>query len=64
MQKLAKKHCFGQFEVQTNLQRLLNLSKKTYLNNFQNTISHVKFTEEFQSFIRIKIKVKELLKNC
>ena len=24
MQKIAKKPCFGQFEVQTNLQRLLS----------------------------------------
>ena len=65
MQKIAKKHCFGQFEVQMNLQRFLRyLSKITYLNNFQNTISHVKFPEEFESFIRIIIRVKALFKNC
>ena len=64
MQKIAKKPCFGQFEVQTSLERLLSyLSKKTYLNNFQNTISHVKFLEEFESFIRIQVRVKALPKN-
>ena len=64
MQKIAKKPCFGQFEMQTNLQRLLiYLSKKTYLNNFQNNISNVKFFEEFKSSIRIKVRVKALLEN-
>ena len=64
MQKKAKKPCFGQFEVQTNLQRLLSyLSKKTYLNNFENAMSHVKFLEEFESFIRIQVRVKALPKN-
>ena len=65
MQKLAKKPCFGQFEVQPNLQRLLSyLSKKTYRNNFQNTIFHVKFSKEFESFIRIQVKVKALPNDC
>ena len=35
-----------------------------YLNNFQNTISHVKFPEELESFIRIQVRVKALPKNC
>ena len=60
-----QKHCFGQFEVQTNLERLLRYtSEKTHLINFQNTISHVKFPEEFESFIRIQVRVKALPKNC
>ena len=59
--QFLKKPCFVQFEVQTNLQHLLSyLRKKIYLNNFQNTISHVKFSKEFESFTR----VKALLKNC
>ena len=63
MQKIAKKTCFGQFEVQTNLERFLRyLSKKTYLNNFRNIISHVKFPEEFESFIRIQVRLKDFLK--
>ena len=51
--------------MQTNLERLLTyMSKKPYLNNFQNTISHVKFSEKFESFIRIQVRVKALPKNC
>ena len=36
------------------------LTKKTYLNIFQNTIPHVKFPEEFESFIRIRLRSEAL----
>ena len=48
-----------------NLQSLLRyLSEKTYLNTFENTKSHVKFSEEFESSIRIEFGVKTMPENC
>ena len=43
---------------------LLYLSKKTCLKNFENAKSHVKFSEELESSIRIWLRVLALPKNC
>ena len=46
------------------LTAFFKVSEQKNLNNFQNTISHVKFPEKFESFIRIQVRVKALPENC
>ena len=56
--KKCKNPVFGQFEIRKNLQHLLKYPrKKNYLNNFQNTISLVKFSAKFESFVGIRLRV-------
>ena len=65
MQKIAKNKLFWSISTANELTEFIRLSiKKTYLTNFQNTISHVKFPEKFESFIRIQVRFRALPKNC